>query len=213
VTPRPADHRRRTPWYTLGDDERRPSHPGASSADRGSVDGAAALTSPSPERRVPLSGPSRVTDTRDLAGEFGFRTRLDVRFADTDAMGHVNNAAYLTYVEAARIAWWMAATGEPLEREPGRAEGLILAEAELAFRSPLFFGETVTIETRASRIGRTSLGLEHRLTAARGDGPVRLAAICRSVLVRYDYDAETPVAWRAELIAAIEVAEGRPLRG
>jgi acyl-CoA thioester hydrolase len=168
------------------------------------------LTAPTRERRVVLSGPP---DARDLPGEFAFRTRLEVRFADTDAMGHVNNAAYLTYVEAARIAWWTATTGETLEREPGRAEGLILAEAELAFRAPLFFGETVTIETRATRIGRTSLGVDHRLTAARADGPSRLIATCRSVIVRYDYEAERPVAWPAELIAAIETVEDRPLRG
>jgi acyl-CoA thioester hydrolase len=164
------------------------------------------LTPPAPGRRIVLSGPPGSPDPRDLAGAFGFRTIVEVRFADTDAMGHVNNAAYLTFVEAARIAWWMATTGEPLEREPGRAEGLILAEVELAFRSPLFFGETVTIETRASRIGRSSLGLDHRLTAARGDGPVRLVAVCRSVIVRYDYETEAPVTWRAELVAAIERA-------
>jgi acyl-CoA thioester hydrolase len=177
---------------------------------RSAIDDGAAVTAIPPERRVALPGPA---DPRDLPGEFAFRTMVEVRFADTDAMGHVNNAAYLTYVEAARIAWWTATTGEALEREPGRAEGLILAEAELAFRAPLFFGETVTIETRATRIGRTSLGVDHRLTAAHAGGPSRLVATCRSVIVRYDYEAERPVAWPAELIEAIENAEGRPLRG
>jgi acyl-ACP thioesterase len=43
-------------------------------------------------------------DPRDLPGDFGHRRELDVRFADTDAMGHVNNAVYLTYCESARIA-------------------------------------------------------------------------------------------------------------
>ena len=99
--------------------------------------------------------------------------------------------------------------GERLEREPGRAAGLILAEAEIAYRSPLFFGETVVIETRASRIGRTSLGLEHRLTASGPEGPVRLIATCRSVIVRYDYDAEAPVPWSTELAERIEAFEGR----
>jgi len=28
-----------------------------------------------------------------------------VRFADTDAMGHVNNAVYLSYLEAARVEY------------------------------------------------------------------------------------------------------------
>jgi acyl-CoA thioester hydrolase len=157
---------------------------------------------------VATDGPA---DPRDLRGDFGHRVAIGVRFADTDAMAHVNNATYLTYVEVARIDWWTAITGEPLEREPGRPDGLILAEAEIAFRSPVFFGETVVVETRAERAGRTSLGLDHRLTASRDGGPARLVAICRSVLVRYDYETERPVPWPPHLLDAVEAFEGRGL--
>jgi acyl-CoA thioester hydrolase len=157
------------------------------------------------DSQLAVDGPP---DARDLTGAFGHRVAVDVRFADTDAMGHVNNAVYLTFVETARIAWWTAATGEPLERETGRAEGLILADAEVAFRSPVFFGETVSIETRATGLGRTSLGMEHRLTAATPGGPRRLVATCRSVLVRYDYVREAATPWSAELRARIEAVAG-----
>ena len=150
-------------------------------------------------------------DPRDLPGDFGHRHTSAVRFADTDAMGHVNNAVYLTYVESARVAWWRAVTGEPIQREPGRAEGLILAEASLAFRSPVFHGEVVTVETRATGIGRTSVAMEHRLSAA-SDGPSRLVATCRSTIVRYDYVSERPTPLSRELVEAIEASEGRGLR-
>ncbi len=33
---------------------------------------------------------------------------ISVRWGDMDAMGHVNNAAYLTYFEQARFDWWKA---------------------------------------------------------------------------------------------------------
>ncbi len=167
------------------------------------------MSAPAARQRVAVAGPP---DPRDLAGDFSHRRSVEIRFADTDAMGHVNNAVYLTFVEAARVAWWTATTGEPLEREAGRAEGLILAEAEIAFRSPLFFGETVTVETRANRLGRTSLGLEHRITADIPGGPVRLVATCRSVVVRYDYVAERPIPWKADLIERLETFEGGSLR-
>ncbi len=160
---------------------------------------------PAPRDRVAVDG---APDPRDLGGDFAHRASIPVRFADTDAMGHVNNAAYLTYVELARIEWWMAATGEALIREAGRDEGLILAEAEVAFRSPVFFGETVVVETRATRIGRTSMGLEHRLTASVPGGPARLVATCRSVLVRYDYEAEAATPWPPELSDRVEAFEG-----
>jgi acyl-CoA thioester hydrolase len=159
--------------------------------------------------RIALDGPP---DPRDLDGDFGHRHIVPTRFADTDAMGHVNNAVYLTYAEAARLAWWSDVTGESIIREGDRAEGLILAELETAFRAPVFFGEVVTVETRATRIGRTSLGLEHRMTAAPPEGPVRLVATIRSVIVRYDYETERPTAWRPDVVARIEGFEGRRLR-
>jgi acyl-CoA thioester hydrolase len=167
------------------------------------------VTGPAPRERVALTGPP---DPRDLEGDFGHRKSIEIRFSDTDAMGHVNNAVFLTYVESARVDWWMATTGEPLERVEGRAQGLILAEAEVAFRAPLFFGETVVVETRAGRFGRTSLSVDHRLTASRPGGPGRLVATCRTVIVRYDYVTETPVPWPTDLIERMEAFEGRSLR-
>jgi acyl-CoA thioester hydrolase len=167
------------------------------------------VTAPPSGGRIAIDG---TADPRDLEGDFGHRHVSPVRFADTDAMGHVNNAVYLTYVESARVAWWADVTGETILREPGRAVGLILAEASVAFRSPVFHGETVTVETRAMGIGRTSIAMEHRLTAARPGGPSRLVATCRSRIVRYDYDLERPTPWAADIIERVEAAEGRQLR-
>jgi acyl-CoA thioester hydrolase len=159
--------------------------------------------------RVNVDG---LPDPRDLDGDFGHRHESAVRFADTDAMGHVNNAVYLTYVESARVAWWSEVTGEAIQREPGRAEGLILAEASVAFRAPVFHGETVTLESRPTRLGRSSIALEHRLTAARPGSASRLVATCRSTIVRYDYVTERPTPLSADLIERIEACEGRRLR-
>ncbi len=151
-------------------------------------------------------------DARDLPGDFAHRVELDVRFADTDAMGHVNNAVYLTYCEMARIRYWTEVTGEPIAPGHEGAESLILAEARITYRAPVFHGEQVTVETRATRIGTTSFTLEHRLSACRpGQGP-RLVATSQSSMVRYDYASGRPSALGEVFIRAIETFEGRSLR-
>jgi acyl-CoA thioester hydrolase len=151
-------------------------------------------------------------DPRDLTGPFTHRVEITVRFADTDAMGHVNNAKYLTYCEIARIRYWTDITGEPIALGTEGAESLILAEARITYRAPAFHGEIVTVETRAARIGRSSFTLEHRLLACvSGDEP-RLVAVSESVLVRYDYATSVPVALSPEYVDAIERFEGRSLR-
>jgi acyl-CoA thioester hydrolase len=156
---------------------------------------------------------SAAPDPRDFSGSFRHRVEIVVRFADTDAMGHVNNAKYLTYCEIARIRYWTDITGEPVHLGTQGAESLILAEARITYRAPAFHGEVVTVETRATRIGRSSFTLEHRLLACvKGDEP-RLVAVSESILVRYDYATERPVALSEAHAMAIEDFEGRSLRG
>ena len=166
---------------------------------------------------VPVGMCGRVSvpeDPRDLPGEFCFRRAIEVRFADTDAMGHVNNAAYLTYCEIARAAYYEAVTGQPLPLGAhGASEGMILAEARIAFRAPAFYGEVLTIEARVGHVGRTSFTQEFRLTAPESRyGRARLVAVSESTQVMYDYVREMPIPVSPELAAAMERFEGRPLR-
>jgi acyl-CoA thioester hydrolase len=152
-------------------------------------------------------------DPRDLLGSFFHEVEVEVRFADTDAMRHVNNAKYLTYCEIARIRYWTDVTGEAFALGTEGAESLILAEARITYRAQAFYGEAVTVQTRATRIGRSSFTLEHRLVAGRPGETRRLVAVSESVLVRFDYGSGSPVALAPEHVAAIEGFEGRGLRG
>jgi len=151
-------------------------------------------------------------DARDLPSDFAHRVSIDVRFADTDAMGHVNNAVYLTYCEMARIRYWSDVTGEPLAARHHGAESLILAEARITYRAQVFHTDVVTVETRATKIGRSSFVLEHRLTACEPGGEPRLVATSESVLVRYDYTVGHAAELDDRFVDAMETFEGRALR-
>jgi acyl-CoA thioester hydrolase len=154
-------------------------------------------------------------DPRDIPGDFPHRYVVESRFGDTDAMGHVNNARFLTFCESARIAYWEAATGEPFALVThGAEESLILAEIRVTFRSPSYFGEALTVESRAVRVGRTSFVLEHRITAAgSARGQARLVATAEDVLVLYDYATARPREIPDDIVARLEAFEGRALRG
>lgn len=132
-----------------------------------------------------------------MTDAFRHRTPLQVRFRDTDAFGHVNNAVFATYVELARVRYFIDVLrpAGPFQRLP-----LILARLEIDFRSPIELGDEVVVETRVDRIGRTSIGMAHRMTA----GPEgRLAAEVGSVIVVYDYAAARPMPvpddWRVRI--------------
>jgi acyl-CoA thioester hydrolase len=138
-----------------------------------------------------------------VTDELRHRTPLQVRFRDTDAFGHVNNAVFFTYIELARIRYLLDVLqpAEPFERMP-----LILARVELDFRSPIMFGEDVEVETQVDRIGRSSIAMSHRLTA---NG--RLVGEAQSVLVTYDYAIARPMPVPDDWRERIGAYEGRPL--
>ena len=154
-------------------------------------------------------------DPRDVPGDFAHRHEVEVRLSDTDAMGHVNNARYLTYVEIARVAYYERVTGKPLPiGVHGAEEGMILAEIRMTYRSPAFYGETLTVETRVERIGRSSFGMVHRITAPDSRfGAARLVAVADSTLVSYDYADERPIPVPDEWRASMRDFEGRALEG
>jgi acyl-CoA thioester hydrolase len=122
-----------------------------------------------------------------VTDEYRHRTSLQVRFRDIDAFGHVNNAVFFSYVELARIRYLL----DVLQPDTGFDRlPLILARVELDFRSPIEFGEDVTVDTRVDRIGHTSFGMRHRMTAGQAG---RLVGDVRTVLVTYDYTVARPM--------------------
>jgi len=121
-----------------------------------------------------------------------FVHRETVRFRDLDAMGHVNNAVFATYLEQARIAF--------LSPNGAEVEDMILARLEIDFRTPVEFGETVEISVQPTRVGTKSFDLEYVLRAAD-----RVVAEAKTVLVAYDYEqarsVELPDEWKERLAA------------
>ena len=123
---------------------------------------------------------------------FDFVHRETVRFRDVDAMGHVNNAVFLTYLEEARIAF--------LQRFDAEPANMILARVEIDFRAPLEVGDEIEIGVRPARVGEKSFELEYEVRAGEA-----VAAEAKTVIVSYDYETgrtvEVPQAWREALAA------------
>ena len=113
---------------------------------------------------------------------FRFRFPVTVRFRDLDAMGHVNNAVYLTFMESARIAWWLHLThGTDVQ-----ALSMILARTEIDYRSPVAYAEELVVGVRCTAVGRSSVRVETAIVAADG----RVVAESRQVLVHFDYTTQ-----------------------
>jgi len=132
--------------------------------------------------------------------EFHYYHPIEVRYEDLDPQGHVNNAKYLTFLEQARIGYivklglWDGSSFLDI--------GVILANAQITFQTPILFGQQVRAGVRVSRLGNKSLTMEYRLENAR-DGTGLAAA--STVLVTFDYHNKQtvpiPQNWRQAITA------------
>lgn len=132
---------------------------------------------------------------------------------DTDGLGHVNNATYLSYFEMARAGYHAALTGHPFGTGPDAATlTFVIAEARIAYRAPAFFGEPIVCECRVSWTSRSAFGLDYRVVSEGGPiAPARLIADGFTVQVMFDLAAERVTRVSADLLERMEAFEGRPV--
>ena len=111
--------------------------------------------------------------------DYPYQYELDVVFRDLDAMGHVNNAVYFTYLETARLRYLMDLLALP---EIG-AIPVIMANASCAYLSPAHYGERLVIGVGISRLGTKSFDMAYKVETVSG----RDVAQAKTVQVMYDY--------------------------
>ena len=108
-----------------------------------------------------------------------YEKRIEIRWRDLDAYGHVNNAVYLNYLEEARDAWVQSVLGRISEN----TWDFVLARVEIDFRVELTQEDGwVTVRCDLETIGRSSVGTRERVR--KHDGTI--SAEARSVVVPRD---------------------------
>ena len=130
---------------------------------------------------------------------------IDVVLRDLDALRHVNNAVYATYLETARNIYVAELEGRKLSLE----FHFILARQEIDFRSAAGLGDRLRVSLWPTRLGTKSFDFAYHIRN-RDTGALVLEAL--SVQVAYDYDRQEPRELPADLRQALEreLARGRP---
>lgn len=131
-------------------------------------------------------------------GLWPFEKQIRVIFRDLDALGHVNNAVYFTYMETARTTFLV----ERLGLKDPFSIPVIVAEASCTYLAPLYMGDLVRIQMGVSRIGRRSFDFAYLLTV----GDDRPVARAKTAMVAYDYGRRTAVPIPSELLSVLEAS-------
>ncbi len=126
---------------------------------------------------------------------YPFSYPIEVRYADLDPQGHVNNARYMTYFEQARVHY-LIHLGLFSQDQSFLEIGIIVAEASITYKAPMYFGTQAKVGVRVTRLGNKSLTMEYELSDAGG----KPYATGSTVLVTFDYKTHqtipVPQSWR-----------------
>ena len=122
-------------------------------------------------------------------------TDIQIRFADVDILGHVNNVNLQHYFDLGKTDFYTQILGSDVV--PGGREFPITASTGTSFLAQTRQNEHVYVETSMPAVGNKSMTLEQRLIS-RDTGEVK--AESRSVMVAFDFvdqvSIPVPEAWR-----------------
>jgi acyl-CoA thioester hydrolase len=98
--------------------------------------------------------------------DYSFTHRLRTRFAETDAMGIIHHAAYLPYLEEARVEY-LRSIGHPYDTvrggEAGDAREFPVLEVSVHYRRPLRFDDDVAVSLRIGAVRGASFQIAYLL--------------------------------------------------
>lgn len=149
---------------------------------------------------------SRTPEIERLLEPFPVVIEVPIWWGDQDAFGHVNNTVPLRWFESSRIAY-MGRVGLS-ELYETQKTGPILASITTNYRSQLHYPDRVFVGARVSRIGRSSLTMDHVAVSLASN---TIAVDGTSTLVVFNYHAGRSEPVPEQIRRAIEELEGRSL--
>lgn len=119
-----------------------------------------------------------------------FTQAIIPRFAETDALGHINNTVVPVWFEQARapIFRWFTPDLDPKKWR------LIIAKIEVNFQREILYGHQVEVKTYVEVIGNSSFRIGQEVWQQE-----RLCAKGSSVMVHFDYQSKKPTLIPSEI--------------
>jgi acyl-CoA thioester hydrolase len=115
-----------------------------------------------------------------------FTCEIQVRWGDSDRLGHVNNTLFLEYAQEARVKFFR----ERVFQAGVRPSAMVVRKVEIEFLKPITDESgPVTVEVSVLAVGNSSFGVRHLFRDVHG----ATCGVADAVMVRFDVKSETSV--------------------
>ena len=126
---------------------------------------------------------------------YGFATEENLRFADVDANGHINNGAFLQLLENARVSYMrsMVRSGLPRFR-------VVVGRLEADFRRQMFYPGRATACARIVEVHERKCVIGQALF----DGEGHCTAVLRAIMVSLNEETHRSTPFEPAVRSALE---------
>jgi len=111
------------------------------------------------------------------------KATIQIRFADTDMLGHVNNANYLTYMELARMSYFTEVVNDAVD---WNKEGVILAKSIIDYRRPILLEDHLQVHICIDQISSKSFNFSYKFVVTKQEEEITYAE-GSTIMVCFDY--------------------------
>jgi acyl-CoA thioester hydrolase len=110
---------------------------------------------------LPFLTPLNITQLRsaDIPEPWAYGVADKVRFGELDALGHVNNVAYMSWFEVVRIHYFRD-YGLSDYKSADRPR-LVLANATVTYKAEMHLGQIYIVAARTAQFGNTSFTMNY----------------------------------------------------
>jgi acyl-CoA thioester hydrolase len=144
--------------------------------------------------------------------EFSVWVPIQMRFCDTDMMGHINNVSVIAFLETARVEYMSRMRDVAKQKGIGRdLFSIILAEITCVYRGQIFLRDKIQVGIKIRCFKRKSFVFDYIILADQEDGIKRKVVDAQSIQVMYDYFEGKSIDVPKEFIEVAEIVEGRKI--
>lgn len=142
-------------------------------------------------------------EAKDTNIQFNHSLDVQLRFNDSDALGHINNSVYFSFYDLGKTAYFKAVHGKTI---PQSEVDVVVAHAEVDFLSPVFLSDNIVVQTAVCEIGNKSFTLLQRIVDVSSN---QVKCMCKTIMVGFDFQKNSSKLISDEWRKAISDFEGR----
>ena len=129
---------------------------------------------------------------------------IQLRFNDTDALGHVNNSTYFSFYDLGKSEYFRTVRGSSIFEQD---IDIVVAHAEVDFIEPVFLTDQIAVQTEVNRMGNKSFSLQQQIIDLKTNN---IKCKCTTVMVGYDFHAKRTIPISEQWRKCIAEYEARP---